>query len=228
LLGTELRQASREVIQQVIRANAARERLPQLLKLRDDLNEVLASYLGHVKLADSFRLHQGLLRDFPFLGEYFGTDLARGTLRRKDTAPPGLHGVAWQYRHFRRCFPRDVLFLEVGRFVEFYRLGDVFVATELELQSMARNRRGVRYGFPLAHSGSHLLRLLAKGCSDTLRRDRALSGRGQGAGAALQVREPGVIHRASSSPHMAAARKPALLDAFKARISLAPPKPLKC
>ncbi len=40
-LGTELRQASRGVIQQVIRANAARERLPQLLKLRDDLEAVL-------------------------------------------------------------------------------------------------------------------------------------------------------------------------------------------
>jgi len=40
-LGTELRQASREVIQQVIRANAARERLPQLHKLRDDLEAVL-------------------------------------------------------------------------------------------------------------------------------------------------------------------------------------------
>ena len=36
-LGTELRQASRGVI----RANAARERLPALLKLRDDLEAVL-------------------------------------------------------------------------------------------------------------------------------------------------------------------------------------------
>lgn len=40
-LGTELRQASRTVIQQVIRANAARERLPELLKLCDDLEAVL-------------------------------------------------------------------------------------------------------------------------------------------------------------------------------------------
>ena len=40
-LGTELRQASRAVIQQVIRANAVRERLPALLQLRDDLEAVL-------------------------------------------------------------------------------------------------------------------------------------------------------------------------------------------
>jgi len=44
-LGTELRQASRGVIQQVIRANAARERLPQLLKLRGDLEAVLVLLL---------------------------------------------------------------------------------------------------------------------------------------------------------------------------------------
>lgn len=40
-LGTELRQASRAVIRLIIRANAARERLPELLQLRDDLEAVL-------------------------------------------------------------------------------------------------------------------------------------------------------------------------------------------
>ncbi len=41
----EFRQTSREVIQQVIRANAARERLPALLQLRDDLEAVLVLVL---------------------------------------------------------------------------------------------------------------------------------------------------------------------------------------
>jgi len=40
-LGTELRRASREVVLGIIRANSARERLPQLLRLRDLLEEVL-------------------------------------------------------------------------------------------------------------------------------------------------------------------------------------------
>jgi hypothetical protein len=59
-LGTELRQASREVIQQVIRANAARERLPQLLKLRDDLEAVLVllRLAKEVKAFKSFQSYQ--------------------------------------------------------------------------------------------------------------------------------------------------------------------------
>ena len=134
----------------------------------DELNAVLASYLGHFKLADSYKLRQGLWRDFPFLGEYFGLDPASGMLRRKDKTPPGLRGVTRQYRHFRCCFLGDVLFFQVGKFIEFYQPGDVLVATDLGLQPMAQNRRGARYGFPLAHSGSHLLSLLAKGRSVTL------------------------------------------------------------
>jgi RNA-directed DNA polymerase len=134
----------------------------------DELNAVLASYLGHFKLADSFRLRQGLLRDFTFLGEYFGTDLASGTLKRKNKPPPGLRGVARQYRHFRRSFLGDVLFFQVGKFIEFYQPGDAIVAADLGLRRMARNRRGARYGFPLARSGGHLLSLLATGRSVTL------------------------------------------------------------
>jgi len=39
-LGTELRNASRLVVEQVIRANSARERLPELIRLRDGLERV--------------------------------------------------------------------------------------------------------------------------------------------------------------------------------------------
>jgi len=134
----------------------------------DELQAVLASYLGHFKLADSYWLRQGLWRDFPFLGEFFGLDPASDVLRCKDKTPPGLRGVARQYRHFRRCFLGDVLFFQVGKYIEFYQPGDVLVAADLGLQPMARNRRGARYGFPLAHSGGHLLSLLAKGRSVTL------------------------------------------------------------
>lgn len=107
-------------------------------------------------------------RVFPFLGEYFHLDHSTGRLTRKDKSPPGLRGVARQYRHFRRCFLGDVLFFQVGKFIEFYQPGDVLVAAGLGLQRMAPNRRGARFGFPLAHSGSHLLSLLAAGRSVTL------------------------------------------------------------
>ena len=59
-LGTELRQAGRAVIGQVIRANAARERLPQLLELRADLEEVLVllRLAKEVKAFKSFQSYQ--------------------------------------------------------------------------------------------------------------------------------------------------------------------------
>ena len=40
-LGTELRNASREVVRLIVRANASRERLPELLVLREKLEELL-------------------------------------------------------------------------------------------------------------------------------------------------------------------------------------------
>ena len=59
-LGTELRQASCGVIQQVIHANAARERLPALLKLRDDLEAVLLllRLAKEVRAFKSFQAYQ--------------------------------------------------------------------------------------------------------------------------------------------------------------------------
>ena len=72
---------------------------------------------------------------------------------RKDACPAGVRGVARQYRHFRRRFSGDVLFFQVGRFMEFYQPGDVLIARELGLTGMAANRRGARYGFPVAQAG---------------------------------------------------------------------------
>jgi hypothetical protein len=62
----------------------------------------------------------------------------------------------------------DVLFFQVGKFIEFDQPGDVLVAAEPCLKRMARNRRGARYGFPLAHSGGIFMNLLEKGHSVTL------------------------------------------------------------
>jgi DNA mismatch repair ATPase MutS len=79
-----------------------------------------------------------------------------------------VRGVARQYRYFRRRYPGDVLFFQVGRFMEFYQPGDVLIARELGLTGMAANRRGARYGFPVAQAGRHLLTLLRAGHAVTL------------------------------------------------------------
>jgi hypothetical protein len=59
-LGTELRNASREVVEQVIRANAARNRVPELMRLRDALERllVLMRLAKEVKAFKSFASYQ--------------------------------------------------------------------------------------------------------------------------------------------------------------------------
>jgi hypothetical protein len=54
-LGTELRNGSRRVVEQVIRANGARERLPELLVLRGDLDSLLLT----MRLAMGVRAFKG-------------------------------------------------------------------------------------------------------------------------------------------------------------------------
>lgn len=133
-----------------------------------ELQAVLASYLGHFKLAATYKLRESLWRRFPFLGEFVSMSAKSGKLARKDVCPAGVRGVARQYRHFRRRFPGDVLFFQVGRFMEFYQPGDVLIARELGLAGMAANRRGARYGFPVGQAGRHLLTLLRAGHAVTL------------------------------------------------------------
>jgi hypothetical protein len=54
-LGTELRNGSRRVVEQVVRANGARERLPELLALRESLDSLLLS----MRLAFEVRAFKG-------------------------------------------------------------------------------------------------------------------------------------------------------------------------
>ena len=134
----------------------------------DEMQAVLGSYLGHFKLAASYSLRQRLWRRFPFLGEFVSISEKTGKLTRKDACPAGVRGVARQYWHFRRRFAGDVLFFQVGRFMEFYQPGDVLIARELGLTGMKANRRRARFGFPVAQAGHHLLTLLRSGHAVTL------------------------------------------------------------
>lgn len=79
-----------------------------------------------------------------------------------------MRGVARQYRHFRQRFSGDVLFFQVGRFMEFYQPGDGRIARELGLACMTTNRRGARFGFHVAQAGHQLLTLLRSGHAVTL------------------------------------------------------------
>lgn len=141
----------------------------------DRLAAVLASYLGHFRLASTWRLWQALWCRHAFLSQYFSMDPGSGRLVRTFVVPGNLASAKRQYRHFRWRFPKDVLFFQVGRFIEFYDAGRPEWLPLLELQPMRCNRRGARYGFPRSHVGRHLRTLLEHGRSVTIVREQHYS-----------------------------------------------------
>ena len=133
----------------------------------DQLAASLASYLGHFQKGNTYRLCVALWRQHPFLAQYFEFDADLMRLTRTDRTPPGLRRTLQQYRYFRWRFQGDVLFFQVGRFVEFYHPGDAGIAALLGLAAMAHNRRGALWGFPLSQVARHLRGLLRKGYAVT-------------------------------------------------------------
>jgi hypothetical protein len=137
-------------------------------KLLDELAATLSSYLGHFKLANSRGLLQSLWKRFAFLSEYFAFDKVRWRLVRKHPMPKEIRMVRRQYRYFRWQYPEDVLFFQVGPFMEFYDIGEHDWIAPLGLRRMRWNRRGARYGFPASQIQHRLEILLAQGRRVTL------------------------------------------------------------
>ncbi len=130
----------------------------------DALHAALSSYLGHFRKADSWGLVQSLWARFGFLEVYFEYDAGRQKLIRRYQVPKGLDSVRRQYAWFRRRFPADLVFFQVGRFFEFY--GDTReIAALLGLGPMQDNRRGAGCGFPLPQARRHARALLRQGRS---------------------------------------------------------------
>ena len=132
------------------------------LPVLDELAAVLASYLGHFRIAAAWRLWAGLRRRFAFLAQYFAFDPADLRIVRTYPVPAGFLRAQEQYAWFQQHYPTDVLFFQVGGFCEFYAGDDRVVATELGLQPMGRNRRGAEFGFPCSRIGEFLQRLRAR------------------------------------------------------------------
>lgn len=130
--------------------------------LLDALASTLSSYLGHFKLADSWRLWQALWRRFEFLAQYFDFDAEQWRLVRKYPVPAGLNTVRRQYRYFRWRFPADALLFRVGRFYEFYDIDTPPWLESLGLKRMGWTRRGARYGFPARRIADYLRVLLTE------------------------------------------------------------------
>ena len=131
----------------------------------DQLAATLSSYLGHFKLASTWNLWQSIWRQFGFLSRYFLFDAANWKLIRLYQTPRALCRVREQYRYFRWRFPDDVLFFQVGRFMECYDISTPEWPQWLGLKRMGWNRRGACFGFPLHRLGGCLSVLLGRGTS---------------------------------------------------------------
>ena len=133
--------------------------------LLDALSATVSSYLGHFKLANSWHLWRSLWSRYSFLAQYFDFDAEQWKLVRKYPVPAGFRVACQQYRYFRWRFPEDVLFFRVGRFFEFYDIGETPQLACLGLKKMGWNRRGARHGFPAHKLRWNLARVLTQGAT---------------------------------------------------------------
>ena len=123
----------------------------------------LASYLGHLKHADSFDLRCAIWREFWFLNKYFRLDDSGLSLTLRYTVSASFTCTRWQYNGLRQQFKNDVLLFQVGCYYEFYHPADDALALSLGLKPLAKNRRGARFGIPLVMGESIARHVLQTG-----------------------------------------------------------------
>ena len=140
------------------------------------LRQVLASYLGHFKHADSHRLIRGVFVKNPWLRQLFY--FRKGKLKLKsapETVFPCMREQVW---FFRRHYPGVILLFKVGRYIELYG-GDAKILRGQANLKLREYRRGLRHGvgFPLHMAAGMRRNLLAKGYKTALVTEGETGGR---------------------------------------------------
>lgn len=130
------------------------------------LEATLASYLGHFRKANTYRLSRWVWARFPFLDEYFTLDPSLPVLQRRCARRRDFRRVGQQYVYFRDAFPDDVVLMQVGAFVEFYSPDPAkSQGAALGLKRLRATRRGARHGFPLTQLERRVRQIVAAGRS---------------------------------------------------------------
>jgi RNA-directed DNA polymerase len=115
----------------------------------ENLRAVLASYIGHFKWANSYRLQMSLMKRYGFLKRFFS--LKDGRITENYRVPGNIPSLRLQYRYFKTRFSEDVLLFQVGNYYEFYQ-DDSDVAGMLGLKKIHKSStRNVKYGFPVRY-----------------------------------------------------------------------------
>ena len=96
---------------ELVRRNRAGTSIDLPLAARQRLQAILASYWGHFRHADSYRLRQGIFRDFPWLHLFFRDPVDL----RPRWQPILVSSLASLWRYFEREFPACLLIVQCGR-----------------------------------------------------------------------------------------------------------------
>jgi hypothetical protein len=139
------------------------------------LRSTLASYFGHFKWADSYRLQMSLMKRYGFLKRFFS--LKDGRIKENFRVPQNIPSLRLQYRYFKTRFPEDVLLFQVGNHYEFFE-DDSEIARMLGLKVIQKpSVRKVKYGFPVRYEKAFVGRIKGFGRSVTVvgEKDRYLT-----------------------------------------------------
>jgi retron-type reverse transcriptase len=139
-------------------------------ELLEKLLSVLASYFGHMKWANSFRLRKALVARYAFLKEFFYINVPNGLVplfRFRTQFPSVKHG----YRYYAARFSTAAVFYQVGCFYEFYGPLARRVREVLGVKPMKKNTRGALFGFPVRLEKEYAGKLLQKGISVVIVRE---------------------------------------------------------
>ncbi|MFC1813356.1 reverse transcriptase domain-containing protein [Thermodesulfobacteriota bacterium] len=116
-------------------------------ELLEKLRATLASYFGHFRWANTFRLKKSLLERYGFLNWFF--TIEGWKIIPKYKMPVKIPTLKLQYRYFKGKFPEDVIFFRKGKYYEFFG-DDTDTALKLGLKKMNRHSdRNTKYGFPI-------------------------------------------------------------------------------
>ncbi len=127
------------------------------------LRQVLASYLGHFKHADTYKLIQSLFSRYPWLSQLFR--LIDGRLTELFRHPGVFRSLKQQVAFFRhRLAPGTSLLVQVGTYLEIYN-EDVKVLAEVLGLRVRNDFRGfsLAAGFPRCKAQNYIRRILTAG-----------------------------------------------------------------
>ena len=144
-------------------------------QLLEKLRATLASYFGHLKWANSYRLQMSLMERYGFLKRFLS--LKDGMIKEIYWVPRSIPSIRLQYRYFKTRFPEDVLLFQVGNHYEFFE-DESELARMLGLKKIQKpSARNVKYGFPVRLERVFIDRIMSYGRSISIigEKDRYLT-----------------------------------------------------